>query len=253
MLPGVLGLPAASSRSANGGAAVQLRQSPTSLNILLAIISQLFPFDAAIEDVGDLIEGAETVFADLAGFETSENDLVSGKCGDVVIVFARGTNEPGNVGSLVGPPFFDAVRAKLGAKGKTLAVQGVDDYEADITGFLQGGDAKGSQRMADLVAQAQKQCPSSNVVMSGYSQGGQVVHKAASLLSASAMNGVRSIVVFGDPDRGYAIQGAPVNNVLIVCHEGDNICDAGDFIYLPHLTYLLDADTAASFVSAHIS
>lgn len=33
-----------------------------------------------------------------------------------------------------------------------LAVQGVD-YAADVLGFLEGGDAEGSQTMADLVAQ----------------------------------------------------------------------------------------------------
>lgn len=32
-----------------------------------------------------------------------------------------------------------------------LAVQGVD-YDADVFGFLQGGDPEGSQTMADLVA-----------------------------------------------------------------------------------------------------
>lgn len=128
------------------GTTIESRQT-TAINILLAFISQLFPVNILVENIDGVIESAEILFAKIAGFSITENDLTAGKCGDVVIVYARGTTEPGNVGSLVGPPFFAAVRKSLAAKGKTLAVQGVDDYEADVTGFLQGGDAKGSQRM----------------------------------------------------------------------------------------------------------
>lgn len=52
---------------------------------------------------------------------------------------------------------------------------------------------------ADLVTLAQTQCPSSKIVMSGYSQGGQIVHNAAGLLSTSVMNAISSVVIFGDP------------------------------------------------------
>jgi hypothetical protein len=140
----VRGLPAA---PFHAGTSVQSRQNPIATNVLLALISKLFPVNILVEDIDGLIEGAEKTFADIAGFATDENDLISGECGDVVIIYARGTTEPGNAGSLVGPPFFTAVRDRLSAKGKTLAVQGVEDYKADVTGFLEGGDAKGSQRM----------------------------------------------------------------------------------------------------------
>lgn len=52
---------------------------------------------------------------------------------------------------------------------------------------------------ANLITQAQKQCPSSKVIMSGYSQGGQLVHNAAKLLPQSTMSNLSSIVIFGDP------------------------------------------------------
>lgn len=35
--------------------------------------------------------------------------------------------------------------------------------------------------------------------MSGYSQGGQLVHNAAKILPASTMAKVNSVVIFGDP------------------------------------------------------
>jgi cutinase len=52
------------------------------------------------------------------------------------------------------------------------------------------------------VTQAFLQCPSTRVVMGGYSQGGQVLHKAAALLPASTMEAVNSIIIFGDPGTG---------------------------------------------------
>lgn len=60
------------------------------------------------------------------------------------MIFARGTTEPGNVGLVAGPPFFDALSQMMGADQVT--VQGVD-YGASIEGFLVGGDQAGSQKM----------------------------------------------------------------------------------------------------------
>lgn len=84
----------------------------------------------------------------------------------MTVIFARGTTESGNVGTLVGPPFFSALATAIGSEN--LAVQGVE-YAADIAGFLAGGDAAGSKKMTELVGQAITQCPDSKVVMSGYS------------------------------------------------------------------------------------
>jgi cutinase len=96
----------------------------------------------------------------------TRNDLTDGSpCKAVTVIFARGTTESGNVGSLAGPPFFTALSGDIGAVN--LAVQGVA-YPADIAGFLAGGDATGSATMAQLVNQAMTQCPQTKVVMSGY-------------------------------------------------------------------------------------
>lgn len=65
-----------------------------------------------------------------------------------------------------------------------VAVQGVE-YAADIPGFLAGGDAAGSATMAKLVGDAITKCPDTKVVMSGYSQGAQLVHNAGMMLSAA--------------------------------------------------------------------
>jgi len=49
-------------------------------------------------------------------------------CTDVTVIFARGTGETGNVGTVTGPPMFKSLRQKLG-DGK-VTIQGVD-YPAD--------------------------------------------------------------------------------------------------------------------------
>ena len=81
----------------------------------------------------------------------TENDITDGSpCKALTVIFARGTTETGNVGTLAGPPFFQALYNDLGAS--QVALQGVD-YPADTDGFLEGGDPAGSATMASLVVQ----------------------------------------------------------------------------------------------------
>jgi predicted esterase len=61
-----------------------------------------------------------------------------------------------------------------------------------VQGFLAGGDANGSKLMAQLIGQAQTKCPNTKVVISGYSQGGQLVHNAAKMLNATTATAVSS-------------------------------------------------------------
>ncbi|CAN8103429.1 unnamed protein product [Discula destructiva] len=174
-----------------------------------------------------------------------QNGLVDGGCADTMVIFARGTTEQGNVGALTGPPFFEALSAQVGAGN--LLVQGVE-YPADVAGFLAGGDAEGSALMAQLTEQAIADCPGSKVIMSGYSQGGQLVHNAAEQLPADVTAQVAGAVIFGDPDNGEAVQGIAAAQTLVVCNNGDLICEQQAIVRLPHLIYSQDAETAADFV-----
>jgi cutinase len=104
--------------------------------------------------------------------------------------------------------------------------------------------------------------------MSGYSQGGQLVHNAAKLLPASTMAQVSSVVIFGDPgklsfrllppikqfsnavlDFGEAVAGAASSITKVICHLDDDICKQGDLILLAHLTYSENAQEAATFAA----
>ncbi|KAJ6504645.1 cutinase [Mycena vitilis] len=174
-------------------------------------------------------------------------DRAANACTDVIVIFARGTNEAVPIGSIVGPPLQTALQSALG--GKSLTFTGVD-YAASIAGFLEGGDPAGSITMAQDLTDAANSCPDAAIVTSGYSQGGQLVHNSAAMLSADVLARIKAAVIFGDPDNGSPVQGVSATETDVICHTGDDICLGGDLVLPPHLTYGMDAPAAASFIAS---
>jgi len=166
-------------------------------------------------------------------------------CADVIVFFARGTTEPAPIGTVVGPPLEAALTALL--DGRSLSFQGVD-YPADIPGFLEGGDPAGSQNMANDLTSAANSCPNAKLVSSGYSQGGQLVHNSAKLISASVAARISAVVIFGDPDFPQPVAQVSSSIVDVDCHIGDDICAGGDLVLPAHLTYGPDTPAAAAFI-----
>ena len=123
------------------------------------------------------------------------NDVTNGVCAPLTVIFARGTGESGNIGSVIGPPLFAALSKDL---NKNVALQGVN-YAADVAGDTDLG-AEGGPTMASLAEQALKQCPSTKVALSGYSQGGLVIHYALNSAGLPSAD-VSAIVYFGDPGK----------------------------------------------------
>lgn len=113
------------------------------------------------------------------------------ECKPITVIFARGTIELGNVGSITGPPFFNALDDVIGADN--VAVQGVD-YPANILGYLEGGDPGGASTTASLLEQAASQCPDTQIVLSGYSQGAQEVHLGEQQVSADVAARIAAVV-----------------------------------------------------------
>lgn len=95
---------------------------------------------------------------------STENGL-SAACKDVTLIFARGTNEAGNVGAVAGPPWFSRLRSSLGTARTT--VQGVT-YSATVAGYQAGGSAAGSTEMLRLINLAASKCPNTKIVLGGY-------------------------------------------------------------------------------------
>lgn len=112
------------------------------VNGLLAAAGMVPGIGESINALSGTITQFEVVLAQSLNVQTTEN--AGGACRAMTVIFARGTTEPGNVGVFTGPAFFDAIQAKIGAA--SMDVQGVE-YSASVEGFLQGGDAAGSQAM----------------------------------------------------------------------------------------------------------
>jgi cutinase len=103
-----------------------------------------------------------------------------------------------------------------------------------------------------------------------FSQGGQLVHNAADMLSAQDSAFVQASVIFGDPNNGSPVGKVSAAQTKVICHTGDLICAHQAVILAPHLTvrfprpkimlynanfclqYGADATTAASFVMSKV-
>lgn len=112
----------------NGGGANSGGDNPASPTVSKAPSSPL-PSSSPGGGTGGNTGGSGTIGANCtpqgAGGRATENGIVNKNCcTDMTVIFARGTTESGNVGSVTGPPMFAALRQKLGADRVT--VQGVD-------------------------------------------------------------------------------------------------------------------------------
>ncbi|KAL8986657.1 MAG: hypothetical protein Q9169_008772 [Polycauliona sp. 2 TL-2023] len=110
--------------------------------------------------------------------------------------------------------------------------------------------------MVSLVQQALQQCPDTKIVLSGYSQGGSVVHKAGTLLNSATPIAAEPVcttaVLFGDPANGSPV--ANVRNLKQYCARGDKVCEAPKSfaITAAHGSYRSNGNTAdaANYVAS---
>ncbi|WP_237752541.1 cutinase family protein [Mycolicibacterium aromaticivorans] len=168
-------------------------------------------------------------------------------CPDVHVVYARGTDTIPPVDT-VGQALVNAMSAQL--PGKTLSVYGIN-YPAnlDLSGGTTTGATDGWVHVENLVAA----CPATHVVLSGYSQGADVIDLLTATSGAAfgtptpmpdAVAGhVAAVVVFGNPSRkmgGGPLPGrSPLygGKALDVCLTGDPICSNGADL-LAHSRYV---------------
>src|ERR1700761_658350 len=98
-----------------------------------------------------------------------------------------------------------------------IAVQGID-YPASIAGFVAGGSPDGAATMARLTSETMQRCPKAAVVLSGYSQGAQVVHLAAQQMPADMTAKIGGVVLLGAPRNGPPAPGTAAARVMTACH-----------------------------------
>ena len=161
-------------------------------------------------------------------------------CPDAELVFARGTGEPAGLGR-VGQALSDQLSASLG--GRSLGVYPVN-YPASYD-FLTTAD--GAVDATNRIAAIAEDCPSTRIILGGYSQGAAVVDMlmgipplgskvgdvgSAAPLPQSLASRVAAVAVFGNPATKF---GNPVSAALApfagkgidLCNDGDPICSQG--------------------------
>jgi cutinase len=207
-----------------------------------------------------------------AGPATTAN-AADDSCAAVEVVFARGTFEAPGVGA-TGQAFVDALQARL--PGKTVEVYGVD-YPASLDfGQAVTGIADSVNKIQSIAAQ----CPSTKIVLGGYSQGAAVAGYTTSSvvpagyplpasisgpMPASVASHVSAVALFGTPDPwflGLADRNAPpitigdlyAGKTIQLCAAGDPVCFPGGLDRSAHSSYKANgmADQAADFVAGKL-
>ncbi|MGH3582349.1 MAG: cutinase family protein [Mycobacterium sp.] len=161
-------------------------------------------------------------------------------CSDVELIFGRGTSEDPGIGR-VGQALADALVPQLG--GRTLSTYGIN-YPATYD-FLAAADGA-SDATARIAALAQ-QCPSTKVVLGGYSQGAAIVDMLIGLppvgdkigevgsappLPDALAGKIAAVAVFGNPGAKFShpANSAPApygGRAIDLCADGDPICSRG--------------------------
>ncbi|KAK3991457.1 cutinase-domain-containing protein [Cladorrhinum sp. PSN332] len=185
---------------------------------------------------------------------TTATEFTDGGCRDIIMLFARGSTEVGNMGTVCGPPTANGLKEKFGADA--VAVEGIEYAALLSTNFLPGGaDLAGIREMRRLIQRATAQCPDSHLVVGGYSQGAALAHRAVEDLPEGEKDRIVAAFTFGDTqneqDNGQ-IPNFPREKTIIICNRGDAVCSGSLTILAPHLDYRRRAPEAVDFITQRL-
>ncbi|KAG9191835.1 cutinase [Alternaria panax] len=191
----------------------------------------------------------------------TSNELETGSsaaCPRTIFIFARGSTEAGNMGTLVGPFTGNALKSAYGASN--VWVQGVGGpYTAGLAeNTLPAGTSQAAIREAQrLFNLAASKCPNTPITAGGYSQGAAVMSNAITGLSAAVQNQIKGVVLFGytkNLQNGGRIPNFPTSKTAIYCETGDLVCTGTLVITPAHLLYSDEAAVQAPiFLRAQIA
>ncbi|MCX2928918.1 cutinase family protein [Mycobacterium sp. CVI_P3] len=186
-------------------------------------------------------------------------------CPDVEVVFARGTFEPPGVGG-IGRAFTDELRAQPQLGGKSVDVYPVN-YPASLN-FSTAADGviDASNRVRDMASR----CPSTQLVLGGYSQGAAVVGYVTidkmpdgyvppagitGLMPSEIADHLAAVALFGKPSNGFlngidrdappiSVGGLYAPKTIDQCVPEDPICSPTGGDSAAHQAYAANGMTA---------
>ena len=224
--------------------------------------------------IARLLAAAPLMAPGLPGLPSGIPSASAAPCPEVEVVFARGTMEPPGVGE-AGQAFVDALRSDIG--GKSLDVYAVN-YPASLD-FPTAADGviDASNKVRDVAAN----CPNTQMVLGGYSQGAAVIGYItedavptgfvlpagiAGPMPASVANHVAAVVLFGKPSQGFLqrvdTEAPPITigplysaKAIEMCIPTDPICSAGGTDNGAHTLYSSNgmAGQAADFAAHRLA
>ena len=189
-------------------------------------------------------------------------------CPDVEVVFARGTTEDPGVGP-TGQAFVDALRARMGARSMGV-------YPVDYPATMDFPTALDGIRDASAhVESTATNCPSTKMVLGGFSQGAAVMgFVTANIIPDGAPDGVpnpmpsdvanhvAAVALFGKPNARFmrAINQPQIDvgpayaaKTIDLCVPDDFVCSSGrDFNAHTQYAETGMVDEAATFTADHV-
>jgi len=185
-------------------------------------------------------------------------------CPDIEVIFARGTDDTPGLGT-PGTAFVNALRPLVG--GRTLTAYAVN-YPASYD-FLAAAD--GAYDATNRITMMSQQCPSTRLVLGGYSPGAAVVDMLAGVpplgnkigdigsappLPSSLLPNIAAVAVFGNPATKFSnplTSSVFGGKAIDLCKDGDPICSGGRNPFA-HNDYVSAGmvQQAASFVAGQV-
>ncbi|KAJ7838175.1 cutinase [Mycena olivaceomarginata] len=203
----------------------------------------------------------------LSALAAPPSTLVTGPssgCSAIHVITARASTEAPGEG-IIGA----VVSAVVQGSSHTVSRESVN-YPATLTNY-DSSESLGVTDMRNKLAAQARSCPSTKIVLMGYSQGAQVTGDTM-VANGAGVNQVAAVILMGDPAHvaGESFQKGTANNrnglfprsdhgleqfsakIASFCDTGDEFCASG--ISLPvHLGYVQEyGSQAAAFVLGRI-
>jgi len=184
---------------------------------------------------------------------STSNELKSGSCKPVILIFARASTEPGNMGGSMGPIVCNGLKKDFPDK---VICQGVGQpYAAGLPENVMpaGTTPQAIGEATKMFTTANSKCASSIIVFGGYSQGTAVMMNAVKGLPANIKEKVVGGVLFGYTKNAQtkgSIPGYPPEALKVFCNPAagstsrynDGVCGGALNVNGGHFAYMGNGD-----------